>query len=72
MAKRYTALQSKLSIAELITASVGAAASAVVGAVLINGFAAIPGFAFAAWQIALMIAFGVAVRLRFKVKSKKR
>lgn len=71
MAKKYTSLQTKLSIAELIAASVGAAASATVGAVLINGFSSVPGFAFAAWQLVLTGAFVLAARLRFKVKNKK-
>ena len=71
LARRYTSFQASLSIGELIAASVGGVASAVVGALFVSSLSGIPGFALAAWQLVLVGALAIASRLVFKVKKKK-
>lgn len=65
LSKKYSDLQKKLSLAEIITMSVGCAAAVILSILRIN----VPSALYALWQAAACIALGVAVKRIFAVNK---
>lgn len=65
LSKKYSALQKKLSLAEIIAMSVGCATAVILSILRIN----VPSAFYALWQAAACIALGVAVKRIFAVNK---
>ncbi len=68
IAKRYTALQSSLAVAELAAMAIGAAVSVVMSVI---GIFSLPSAVLALWQIAWMTVLFIKSKLVFGVKKPK-
>ena len=72
LARRYTNLQSNLSIVELVSMIMGGVLGAALAVVFMNEFALIPSFALVGWHLIWCICLSIASRSAFKLKNKEK
>ena len=70
LARRYTSLQSALSVSELVAMLTGGILGAVLALLYMNDFTKVPSFALAGWQIVWCIYLSVRSGRAFKFKNK--
>ena len=70
LARRYTSLQSSLSVSELVSMLMGGVLGAALALVFMNDFSKIPSFALVGWQIAWCLYLAVRSGSAFKFKNK--